>query len=75
VTLRPSDWSAARCRSAPPPAPSPSAVPAASWPGPGGDQQDAEYLSPADWAVKQIDERLELLASNQDAQPFTHAAE
>lgn len=45
------------------------------WPGPGGHQQDAEYLSPADWAVKQIDEQLELLASNYDQQPITHAAE
>lgn len=45
------------------------------WPGPGGTQQDAEYLSPAEWSVKQVDERLELLASDNDAQPITHAAE
>lgn len=45
------------------------------WPGPGGFQQDAEYLSPSDWSAKQIDERLELIASDNDARPFTHAAE
>lgn len=45
------------------------------WPGPGGTQQDAEYLSPSEWSVKQVDERLELLASENDAQPLTHAAE
>ena len=31
------------------------------WPGPGGAQQDAEYLGLGSWAQKQIDERLELL--------------
>jgi len=45
------------------------------WPGPGGTQQDAEYLSPSEWSMKQVDERLELLASENDAQPLTHAAE
>lgn len=45
------------------------------WPGPGGLQQDAEYLSPSDWASKQIDERLQLIASDNDAQPIIHAAE
>jgi len=32
-----------------------------NWPGPGGDQQDAEFLSIAPWAAKTIDERLEVL--------------
>lgn len=45
------------------------------WPGPGGQQQDAEYLSPSDWSVKQVEERLTLLASDNDAHPITHAAE
>jgi hypothetical protein len=31
------------------------------WPGPGGIQQDAEYLDMGEWARRQIDERLELL--------------
>lgn len=32
-----------------------------SWPGPGGEQPDGEYLSISDWAAKSIDARLEAL--------------
>ena len=46
------------------------------WPGPGGDQQDAEFLPISPWAAKSIDERLELLkAEATEPQPFPHAAE
>jgi hypothetical protein len=45
------------------------------WPGPGGVQHEAEYLSPADWGVKQTDDRLALYAADNDAKPLTHAAE
>jgi hypothetical protein len=45
------------------------------WPGPGGLQQDAEYLSPSEWAQRSIDERLELFAADNDARPSIHAAE
>ncbi|MNF16512.1 hypothetical protein D3C80_2195590 [compost metagenome] len=33
------------------------------WPGPGGDRQDAEYLTLPPWAAKQIDQRLEVIAA------------
>ncbi len=49
-----------------------------NWPGPGGDAQDAEFLSISPWSAKSIDERLELLkqtAPDNDAHPITHAAE
>lgn len=36
------------------------------WPGPGGVQEDAEYLSPAPWAIKRNEDRLELLAQSDD---------
>lgn len=46
------------------------------WPGPGGEQQDAEFLQIAPWAAKSIDERLELLkADTPQDQPYPHAAE
>lgn len=50
---------------------------ACEWPGPGGTQTDAEYLSPAEWGVKQTDDRLALYAADNPnaATPITHAAE
>lgn len=47
-------------------------VRADTWPGPGGVQQDAEYLSPAEWSVKQAEERLALFAAEA---PVLEAAE
>lgn len=38
-------------------------VAAGIWPGPGGDRQDAEYLTLPPWAAKRIDERLEVIAA------------
>jgi hypothetical protein len=45
-----------------------------NWPGPGGDQQDAEYLDLPEWSRRQIDSRLELIEATAP-QPFPHAAE
>lgn len=45
------------------------------WPGPGGDRQDAEYLTLPPWAAKQIDQRLEVIAAEaNDNQPHHEAA-
>lgn len=49
-----------------------SCVESGQWPGPGGDQQDGEFLAISDWTAKSIDARLELL---KQTQPFQHAAE
>lgn len=42
------------------------------WPGPGGIQQDGEYLPIGDWAAKSIDARIEELKTTH---PYQHAAE
>lgn len=44
------------------------------WPGPGGDQCDAEYLDLPEWSRRQIDNRLELIEATAP-EPFPHAAE
>lgn len=43
------------------------------WPGPGGTQQDAEFLAIPDWATKRIDAQLKQLKHINPA--FSHAAE
>lgn len=48
-----------------------------NWPGPGGDQQDAEFLPISPWKAKTIDDRLEVLKATGPAfrAPELHAAE
>jgi hypothetical protein len=47
-------------------------VASGEWPGPGGAQQDGEYLPISDWAAKSIDAEIEAFKT---AHPYQHAAE
>lgn len=44
-----------------------------TWPGPGGEQQDAEFLAMPAWAAKSIDDRLELLKVTEPFRPHLAA--
>lgn len=45
------------------------------WPGPGGEQSDAEYVEIKPWRRTAIEHRLAMLEAENDVQPITHAAE
>lgn len=50
-------------------------VASGDWPGPGGVQQDAEYLDLPNWARTSIDNRLQVIAADNDSALHIHAAE